>query len=69
VATTQELKALMILAQVEQSDIAQTMRCSIQMISKVIREPARYPNKSKKIYQLLVDLVHERGYSIVRSVA
>lgn len=67
--SSKELKALMVLAGVEQADIAKAMFCSSQMISKVFVNPDRYPIKSMQIHRLLTDWAKPHGYAIVKTAA
>jgi len=69
VISSKELKALMVLAEAEQADIAKAMFCSPQMISKVFVNPSRYPNKSMQIHLLLTDWAKPHGYTIVKTAA
>jgi hypothetical protein len=65
VISTNELKALVALAGVEQGDIAKAMSCSHAMISKTINNPERYPIKSMQIHLLLREWAEESGFKVI----
>jgi transcriptional regulator with XRE-family HTH domain len=69
VISTAELKALSSLAGVTQDDLAVTMGCKRQMISKVINKPSKYPHKAEKLKALLDELCLPLGQVIVHPEA
>lgn len=64
--STKELKVLMAKAEVGQKEIAKAMGCSVPMVCKTIRCPARYPKKSKQILLLLEEWANSSNSAIIQ---